>query len=267
MQMLGSGFTVVRDVGNNAMYVDVALRQAIEQGWMGGPTIIPSGPMIGSTGGQFWPTPEMYKQHSIMYPEYIDADSPDEIVHAVRQNMLFGAKTIKLCIDCKPWGYSVEDIRLAMREAAKGGCLVEGHVQTPEGAQRAIDAGIHMIAHGDALTPEQHTQMAAKGIILNGTDVPQMPYAAYLGSDEEFANTVAELKDAYEKKVQITFSTDMDYWNERMRDPKTGKWLNKGELTSKKQILINRISNVFVSLFIMFWGLYYTMPDAVVPFS
>jgi imidazolonepropionase-like amidohydrolase len=231
MQMLGSGFTVVRDVGNNAMYVDVALRQAIEQGWMGGPTIIPSGPMIGSTGGQFWPTPEMYKQHSIMYPEYIDADSPDEIVQAVRQNMLFGAKTIKLCIDCKPWGYSVEDIRLAMREAAKGGCLVEGHVQTPEGAQRAIDAGIHMIAHGDALTPEQHTQMAAKGIILNGTDVPQMPYAAYFGSDEEFANTVAELKDAYEKKVQITFSTDMDYWNERMRDPKTGKWLNKGELT------------------------------------
>ena len=46
--------------------------------------------------------------------------------------MLFGAKTIKLCIDCKPWGYSVEDIQLAIREAAKGGCLVEGHVQTPE---------------------------------------------------------------------------------------------------------------------------------------
>jgi imidazolonepropionase-like amidohydrolase len=231
MQMLGAGFTVVRDVGNNAMYVDVALRQAIEQGWLGGPTIIPSGPMIGSTGGQFWPTPEMYRQHNIMYPEYIDADSPDEIVKAVRQNMLFGAKTIKLCIDCKPWGYSVQDIELAMREAAKGGCLVEGHVQTPEGAQRAIDAGIHMIAHGDALTPEQHTQMAAKGIILNGTDVPQMPYAAYFGSDEEFANTAAELKDAYEKKVPITFSTDMDYWNERMRDPKTGTWLNKGELT------------------------------------
>jgi solute:Na+ symporter, SSS family len=39
--------------------------------------------------------------------------------------------------------------------------------------------------------------------------------------------------------------------------------LGMGELSSKKQILINRISNVFVSLFIMFWGLYYTMPDAV----
>ncbi len=39
--------------------------------------------------------------------------------------------------------------------------------------------------------------------------------------------------------------------------------MGKGELSSKKQILVNRISNVFVSLFIMFWGLYYTMPDAV----
>jgi len=39
--------------------------------------------------------------------------------------------------------------------------------------------------------------------------------------------------------------------------------MGKGELGSKEQILINRISNVFVSLFIMFWGLYYTLPDAV----
>jgi SSS family solute:Na+ symporter len=39
--------------------------------------------------------------------------------------------------------------------------------------------------------------------------------------------------------------------------------LGKGELTSKKQILINRIANVFVSLFVMFWGLYYELPGAV----
>jgi imidazolonepropionase-like amidohydrolase len=31
------GFTVVRDVGNNALYADTALRQAIEQGWLPGP--------------------------------------------------------------------------------------------------------------------------------------------------------------------------------------------------------------------------------------
>ncbi|MCJ7563612.1 MAG: amidohydrolase family protein, partial [Candidatus Aminicenantes bacterium] len=170
MQLLNSGFTVVRDVGNNALYADAALRQAIEQGWLPGPTVIPSGPMIGSTGGQFWPTPEMYKYHNIMFPEYIDANSPDESVRAVRENMLFGARTIKLCIDCKPWGYSVEDIKLAIREAAKGGCKVEGHVQTADGAQLAIDAGVYIIAHNNALTPDHHRQMAEKGIFLAGTD-------------------------------------------------------------------------------------------------
>jgi len=228
IQLLNSGFTVIRDVGNNALYADAALRQAIEQGWLPGPTVIPSGPIIGSTGGQLWPTPEMYKYHSLMFPEYIDANSPDEIVRAVRENMLFGARTIKLCIDCKPWGYSVEDIKLAISEAAKGGCKVEGHVQTPEGAQRAIDAGIYIIAHGNALTPEHHRQMATKGIFLAGTDTP---FTNYRGSETAFKRTVALLRDAWEKKVPLTFSTDFDYWNERMKDPKSGEWLTRGDMT------------------------------------
>ena len=228
MQLLNAGFTVVRDVGNGALYADVALRQAIEQGWMPGPTVIPSGPIIGGTGGQFWPTPEMYKNHNIMFPEYIDANSPDEIVRAIRENMLFGARTIKLCIDCKPWGYSVDEIKLAISEAAKGGCKVEGHVQTPEGAQRAIDAGIYIIAHGNALTPEHHRQMAQKGIFLAGTDTP---FTRYRGTEAAFRQTVAKLRDAWENKVPMTFSTDFDYWNERMKDEKTGEWLSRGDLT------------------------------------
>jgi imidazolonepropionase-like amidohydrolase len=228
IQLLSSGFTVVRDVGNNALYADTALRQAIEQGWLPGPTVIPSGPIIGSTGGQLWPTPEMYKQHNIMFPEYIDADTPDEIVKAIRQNMLFGARTIKICVDCKPWGYSVEDIKLVIREAAKGGCKVEGHVQTADGAQRAIDAGIYIIAHGNALTPEHHRQMAEKGIFRAGTDTP---FTKYRGSEAAFATTVTKLRDAWEKKVPLTFSTDFDYWNERMKDEKTGEWLTRGEMS------------------------------------
>jgi imidazolonepropionase-like amidohydrolase len=228
IQLLSSGFTIVRDVGNNALYADTALRQAIEQGWLPGPTVIPSGAIIGSTGGQFWPTPEMYKQHNNNFPEYIDADTPDEIVKAVRQNMLFGARTIKLCIDCKPWGYSVDDIKLAISEAAKGGCKVEGHVQTPDGAQRAIDAGIYIIGHGNALTPEHHRQMAEKGIFRAGTDTP---FTKYRGSEPAFKQTVAKLRDAWEKKVPLTFSTDFDYWNDRMKDEKSGEWLTRGEMT------------------------------------
>src|SRR5580765_6379907 len=172
IQMLASGFTIVRDMGNNALYADTALRQAIEQGWIPGPTIINSGIIIGGMGGQFFPTPEMAKQHNIVYPEYLDADTPDEIVKAVRQNVLFGAKVIKICVDCKPYGYTADEIRLFIREAAKAGMKVEGHVQTVNGARNAIEAGIWSIEHGSALNDDLHKQMAAKGIWRAGTETP-----------------------------------------------------------------------------------------------
>jgi SSS family solute:Na+ symporter len=39
--------------------------------------------------------------------------------------------------------------------------------------------------------------------------------------------------------------------------------LGKGPMSSRGQILINRVANLFVSLFVMFWGLYYQLPGAV----
>ena len=213
IQMLASGFTIVRDMGNNGNYADTALRQAIEQGWIPGPTIINSGIIIGGMGGQFFPTPEMAKEHNIVYPEYLDADTPDEIVKAVRQNILFGAKVIKICVDCKPYGYTADEIRLVMREAGKAGLKVEGHVQTLNGARNAIEAGIWSIAHSGALTDEMHKLMAQKGIWRAGTETPP-GLAGHPVSPEAYKRTVAGLKNAHENKVPLTFSTDADYWVE-----------------------------------------------------
>lgn len=39
--------------------------------------------------------------------------------------------------------------------------------------------------------------------------------------------------------------------------------LGKTPLSSRSQILVNRVANLFVGLFLMFWGLYYTPPGAV----
>lgn len=210
IQMLSAGFTIVRDMGNNANYADAALRIAIEQGWIPGPTIINSGLIIGGMGGQFWPTPEMAVDKKIVYPEYLDADTPDEIVKAVRQNALFGARVIKICVDCKPWGYSTDEIRLFISEAAKIGMKVEGHVQTVEGARRAIDAGIWSIAHDRGLTDEMHKLMAQKGIWRAGTETP----ISLVGhtTKERYAATVTGLRNAWENKVPLTFSTDADYY-------------------------------------------------------
>ena len=212
MQLLNSGFTVVRDVGNNALYVDAALRQAIEQGWLPGPTVIPSGPMIGSTGGQFWPTPEMELEKRIVYPEYIEADTPDEIVKAVRQNALFGAKVIKICADCKKWGYTLEEIRLVVSEAAKAGLKVEAHCQTTDGARRAIEGGVWSIAHDIGLDDANHKAMAARGVWRAGTETPITLQEGNHTSPEEFKRTVAGLRNAYDNRVPLTYSTDADYF-------------------------------------------------------
>ncbi|HXZ19980.1 MAG TPA: sodium:solute symporter family protein [Candidatus Acidoferrales bacterium] len=39
--------------------------------------------------------------------------------------------------------------------------------------------------------------------------------------------------------------------------------LRRAPLDTRRQILVNRLANLFVSLFLMFWGLYYTPPGAV----
>ncbi|MEO6445817.1 MAG: amidohydrolase family protein [Gemmatimonadaceae bacterium] len=210
IQMLAAGFTIVRDMGNNGNYADIALRKAIEQGWVPGPTIIPSGLIIGGMGGQFSPTPEMAIDKKIVYPEYLDADTHDEIIKAVRQNALFGARVIKICVDCKPWGYTVDEIRLFISESAKAGLKVEGHVQTPDGARRAVEAGIWSIAHDGAMSDAIHKVMAQKHIFRAGTETP-ISLTGHT-TQARYDKTVAMLRNGWENKVPLTFSTDADYY-------------------------------------------------------
>ena len=209
--MLSAGFTVERDLGNNANYADTALRVAIEQGWVPGPTIINSGTIIGGFGGQFQPVPE---RESLIYPEYLNADTPDEIIKAVRRNILFGAKVIKICVDCKPYGYTVDEMKLFVSEAAKAGLKVAGHVQTHAGAMRAIDAGIWSIEHSNALDDEAHKAMARKGIWRVGTETPLTDY--HTGNTPQAQNRYKRqeegIRNAFSNHVKMAFSTDADYY-------------------------------------------------------
>ncbi len=216
-QKLASGFTVVRDLGNNGLYADTALRQAIEMGWVPGPTMINSGIIIGGFGGQFHEIPE---REDTVYPEYLNADTDDEIVKAVRRNIHYGAKVIKVCVDCQAYPYTVEQLRLFVSEAANAGQKVSGHVQTREGARRAIEAGLWSIDHDGALDPELHEMMVEKGVWRVGTETPLADWART--SESRWQRRVAMLKDAYDKGVKLAFSTDADYFIPGM---------NRGELT------------------------------------
>ncbi len=209
--MLNAGFTMERDLGNNANYADTSLRVAIEQGWIPGPTVINSGLIIGGFGGQLSPVPE---RENLIYPEYLNADTNDEIIKAVRRNILFGAKVIKICVDCKSYGYTADEMKLFVAEAAKSGMKVAGHVQTHPGAMRAIEAGIWSIEHSGALDDEAHKLMAQKGIWRVGTETPLTEYHTTNSPQAQarFKSQEDGLKNAYANHVKMAFSTDADYY-------------------------------------------------------
>ena len=165
--MLDSGFTTVRDLGNAGLYADTALRQAVEQGLVTGPTIVNAGRIIAPFGGQFRVSAD---RPGLGIPEYIYADTRDEIRKAVRENVHFGAKVIKLVVDDQPYIYSADDIRAAVDEAARAGLKVAAHCVTEPGARNAIEGGVASIEHGTAMPDALLALARERKVVLVGTD-------------------------------------------------------------------------------------------------
>jgi len=167
---LNAGFTALRDVGNNANYGDVAVRQAIEKGWFRGPTLIGTGKIIAPFGGQSHGySPEQGRFWNF---EYIDADTPDEVRKAVRQNLYYGAGAIKLVADNNAYFYSEAEIRAAAEEAHSAGVALAVHVLGGQAARNVINGGADSIEHGFDLDNDLLKLMKAKGTYLVGTDFP-----------------------------------------------------------------------------------------------
>lgn len=211
--LLHAGFTTVREVGNDADYADGDVRRAIQRGWFDGPTILTAGKIITPFGGQSsglnpeLGTPWRY--------EYIDADTPEEMRKAVRQNIYHGADLIKLAADNDPYVLSLEEVKAAVDEAHRAGRAVAVHVYGGEAAQNCIDAGVDSIEHGFDLTDAQMQEMKQKGIFLVSTDFP-LKHLEVTGTSggifpppEVLSKRIVErLRRAYRIGVKIAFGTD-----------------------------------------------------------
>ena len=205
-----AGFTTVKDIGNAANYADTDMRKAIERGWFPGPTMLNTGKIIAPFGGQVGNvTPE---QGRFWQFEYIDADSPDEVRKAVRQNIYYGANAIKLLADQYSYFYSEEEIRAGVEEAHKAGLKVAVHAQRDESAQNAILAGADSIEHGWELSDEILTLMKEKGTVLVGTDFP-VEHLNHYYEPERARRTSEQIVDrlsrAHRMGVIMAFGTDV----------------------------------------------------------
>lgn len=206
--ILQAGFTVVRDVGNDANYAAVNVRDAIQRGWFTGPTVLTSGKIIAPFGGQSARiSPE---QGSFWLYEYIDADSIDEVRKAVRQNIYYGADCIKLVADNSAFYYSIEEIRAAVDESHAAGRPVSVHVLGGEPARNVILGGADSIEHGFHLSDELLGLMKEKGTWLVGTDFPEahLKRMMYPGAKEEAARIIDRLKRAHKIGVKMAFGSD-----------------------------------------------------------
>jgi imidazolonepropionase-like amidohydrolase len=158
---LMSGVTTSRDMGSTWPYVDVELRNAIDEGAVPGPRLVVAGSYVSSTGGA-----GDARQFSI----YLDvpfvrnmADGPDEIVKAVRTNFKNGADFIKILatgavlskgISPSAQQYSDAEIQAAVTEANRWGRPVAAHAHGANGIKAAIRAGVRTVDHGSYLDDE-----------------------------------------------------------------------------------------------------------------
>ena len=125
--LLEHGFTTIRDLGNSGNYADLDLKQAINEGWIPGPDMQVVGRIIAPFGGQFQLQPELPE---LIEPEYLIADTQDEIRKAIHQNLHYGTDLIKMVVDDFSYIYTEEDLRFAVDEVTRAGTKLATHVTT-----------------------------------------------------------------------------------------------------------------------------------------
>lgn len=257
--VLDLGITSVRDVGSSTP----GIRDGFAAGAVPGPQLFVSGPPISQTGGHtdgFVPSLGREALVGFMVPEYAgrppyQADSPDEMRKAVRQQLRSGVDWIKLMTTggllssgsdhpLKP-ELTEEEVAVAVFEGSRTGVPVSAHAYGGEGVDTAIRAGVRSIEHGIYITEEQAAEMARRGTWLVPTLIvgPELEGLAAAGEipaaarekvaevAPDFGRQVAIAKDA---GVKIAMGTDMIGQGPNLREIKL---MAEAGLTSGEALL------------------------------
>lgn len=167
------GFTTIRNVGASD-FQDLAIRKAINDGWIIGPRILTAAHSIGITGG--------HCDENGFKPGLADgdfktgiADGAEAIRAAVRYQVKYGADVIKTCATggvlsegdaVGATQYTYEEMKAMVDEATKLERKVAAHAHGTEGIKIAVRAGVSSIEHGSFLDEEGAKLMREKGTVL-----------------------------------------------------------------------------------------------------
>jgi imidazolonepropionase-like amidohydrolase len=160
------GVTTIRVCGSQGLMPQQA-RQAMRYGAFRGPRLLTCGKIISATapGGRFYG--DMYRE----------ADGPDDIRRAVREQIRYGADFVKVMTtgarsneleDPDPLQLTEPELAAVTDEAHRLGYRVAAHAEGLDGCAAAIRQGVDTIEHGMYLhqRPDLLEAMAAGGQVL-----------------------------------------------------------------------------------------------------
>jgi imidazolonepropionase-like amidohydrolase len=221
-----SGVTTVRDVGSSD-YMDVSLRNAINQGWIVGPRMLVAVRAIGATGGH-GDSDAVPPSHGIAQLGPINGicNGADECRAAVRYQIKYGADVIKVMPSGGVLSLSDpvdtpqltrEEMNAVVDEAHAWNRKVAAHCHGDVAAKIAIAAGVNSIEHGTFLQPDTLALMRDKGVYLVPTLMagesikPRLD--AFPKSIADKARTAIAARDtlfrnALKAGVKVAFGTD-----------------------------------------------------------
>lgn len=172
---LEAGFTTVHDVGAYRGLSDVALRDAIDAGWIPGPRMNVVGAYITTPGGGgdingFAPDVTIPADMRLGV-----STSPQDVtlkVRALFQRRIDSIKLIAtgavLAVGTEPGRLELteDDMRAAVAEAAANGGYATAHAHGAEGIKAAIRAGVRSIEHASLIDAEGIALAKVRGVWL-----------------------------------------------------------------------------------------------------
>ena len=221
-----AGFTTVRNVGARD-YVDVGLRNAINNGWVVGPRMLVSAYAISSTGGH-GDNPPVPPARGVPQLGPIEGvcNGTGECRAAVRYQIKYGADVIKFMpsggvlsladpVDAPE--LSQEEMNAIVEEAHHWGRKVAAHCHGDAAARMAVQAGVDSIEHGSFMKPETLAMMRDRGVYLVPTllagdwvmrQIDKYPPAIAAKGRAAVAARSDMFRNALKSGVKIAFGTD-----------------------------------------------------------
>ncbi len=207
---LSAGFTTVRNLGASD-YIVIALRDAINAGEARGPRIWASGPSLGITGGHcddnFSPPEKLSKAQGV-------ADGPWQVRAKVRENIKYGANTIKFCATGGVFSrgtkvgaiqYSLEEMQAIVDESHRRDMVVAAHAHGTEGIKAAINAGVDSVEHASFLDDEA-IRLAKKNGTYLSMDIYNTEYTLEFGEKNGVPQENIDKERAVGQKQRDSFA-------------------------------------------------------------